>query len=156
MNAGDTFAARDTLRRVFSAGGSSADVIYGGVIKTGRDGRTYVKPAEMPHNAHRMFFCHQSSLTRTACLREFPFDIKYTMSADFKFFKIMWKHGRAFCRLDIPVSVFDTGGVSNTSRSKGLLQNIAIIKEIDTLIDRLRFLPRLYFVLLMLRMRRHA
>lgn len=156
MNAGDTFASHDTLRRVFSTDTSSPDIIYGGVMKAGHDGQPYVKPAEPPHNAHRMFFCHQSSLTRTACLREFPFDIKYTMSADFKFFKLMWKHGRTFRRLDFPIAVFDTSGVSNTRRSKGLRQNIAIIKETDTFIDRLRLLPRLYFVLLMLRMRRHA
>lgn len=152
MNAGDLFAAPDTLRRIFAVE-SRADVIYGDVIKAGSDGQPYVKRAEPPHNAHRMFFCHQSSLTRTACLRKFPFDIRYTMSADFKFFKTLWKQGCVFRQLDFPVSVFDVCGVSNTNRAKGLRQNIAIIRETDSLPWRIRLLPRLYFVLLMLRLR---
>lgn len=152
MNAGDEFAATDTLSRVFSCN-HDADIIYGDVVKTGRDGLPHVKPAEPAHNAHRMFFCHQSSLVRTECLRRQPFDTRYTMSADFKFFKQMWKEGRTFLRLDFPVALFDTGGVSNTRRADGIRQNVAIIKELDGPIDRLRLLPRLYFVLLMLRLK---
>lgn len=152
MNAGDEFAEPCTLSRVFACD-CDADVIYGDVVKTGRDNKLYVKPAELPHNAHRMFFCHQSSLVRTECLREHPFDTEYTMSADFKFFKQMWKRGKKFHYLGFPVALFDTGGVSNTRRGAGIRQNIEIIKELDGLWDRMRLLPRLYFVQFMLRLR---
>lgn len=147
MNAGDMFAAPDVLRRIFNEK-RRADVIYGDVVKGGR-----IKKAEQPHNSHRMFFCHQSSLVRTECLRCCPFDIKYTMSADFKFFKQMWKQGASFQYADFAISIFDTEGVSNTSRAKGIWQNVNIIRETDGLADRLRLLPRLYFVLFMLKVR---
>ncbi len=155
LNAGDTFASHDTAKAVLEAvGDKAADVVYGGVVKPKPNGGgDFVKPAESPHNGHRMYFCHQSAFIKTSCLRQFPYDTKYTMSADFKLFKLLWKHNKTFLKLDFPVSVFDTGGVSNTNRAEGLRQNIAIIRELDGPADRLRLLPRLYFVLLMLRLR---
>jgi len=145
MNAGDTFADCDTLAKAFQKP-TDADVLYGDVIKTDKNGKN-VKRAELPHNSHRMFFCHQSAFSRTTCLKEYPFDTSYTMSADFKLYKTLIKCGKTFQYLQFPVSVFDTNGISNVKRSKGLRQNINVIKETDGLIDKLRFLPRLYFVM---------
>ena len=132
MNAGDGFAADDVLQRVF-AEERAADVVYGDVVKRG-----VIKKAEAPHNGHRMFFCHQSALTRTTCLREYPFDIRHRMSADFKLFKQLFLAGKRFLQLDFPIADFDVTGVSNS---------------LDSLKDRLRLLPRLYFVYFMCRLR---
>ena len=147
MNAGDTFASDDTLRGVFGSP-QDADVIYGDVIKEG-----HVKKAEAPHNAHRMFFCHQSAFVRTSCLRAFPFDTTHRMSADFKQVKQLYLSGKTFKQLDFPVANFDTQGVSNTSRSMGLYDNIRVIRETDCLVDQIRLLPRLYFTYLLCKMR---
>lgn len=152
MNAGDTFANNDVLSRIFSKP-NQADVIYGNVIKTDKVGNRFEKKAEAPHNAHRMFFCHQCALTRTECLREYPYDTKYSMSADFKLYKTLWKRKKIFKQLPLPISIFDTNGVSNTSRAKGLKQNIAIIKELDNFVDKIKLLPRLYFVYYMAKLR---
>lgn len=147
MNAGDCFATDDVLRRVFSSP-VDADVIYGDVVK----GDRVCRPHEFK-NSHRMCFCHQSSITRRRCLSDNPFDIKYRMSADFKFFKLMGKLGKKFVYVPLAISRFDTSGISNTSRSKGLLENIRIVAETDGFIDRMRLLPRLYFVYLMCKLR---
>lgn len=147
MNAGDTFASADTLGRVFG-NPQEADVIYGDVIKGGT-----VKKAETPRNSHRMFFCHQSAFVRRSCLMEFPFDTKHRMSADFKQIKQLYLSGKKFLQLNFPVAVFDTQGVSNTSRSAGLYDNILVIRETDTPADQLRLLPRLYFTYLLCRLR---
>ncbi len=147
MNAGDTFAAADVLCRVFEQP-RDADVIYGDVVKDGR-----VKQAEPPHNAHRMYFCHQSALVRTACLRQHPFDIRHRFSADFKLMKQLWLAGCRFLQLPFPIACFDTGGVSNTQRSRGLWDNIQVIRETDTIQEQLRLLPKLWFVYLMCRLR---
>ena len=147
MNAGDGFAADDVLQRVF-AEERSADVIYGDVVKRG-----VIKKAEAPHNGHRMFFCHQSALTRTTCLREYPFDIRHRTSADFKLFKQLFLAGKRFLQLDFPIADFDVTGVSNSLRSAGLKDNIRVISEVDSLKERLRLLPRLYFVYFMCRLR---
>lgn len=147
MNAGDTFAGDDTLQRVFGSP-QDADVIYGDVIKG-----ELVKKAEAPRNAHRMFYCHQSAFVRTSCLREFPFDIKHRMSADFKQVKQLFLSGKRFRQLDFPVANFDTQGVSNKNRSAGLYDNIQVIRETDRLWEQVRLLPRLWITYLICRIR---
>ena len=147
MNAGDTFAGDDTLQRVFG-NPLDADVIYGDVIKG-----ELVKKAEAPRNAHRMFYCHQSAFVRTSCLREFPFDIRHRMSADFKQVKQLYLNGKRFRQLDFPVANFDTQGVSNKNRSAGLYDNIQVIRETDRLWEQVRLLPRLWITYLICRIR---
>ncbi len=147
MNAGDVFASDDTLSKVFSVE-RDADVIYGDVIKGDN-----IKKAEPPHNGHRMYFCHQSAFVRTSCLKEFPFDIQHRMSADFKQMKQLYLAGKTFMQLDFPIAVFDTSGVSNAQRSKGLYENIQVIREVDNWKERLRLLPRLLFTYWMCRLR---
>ena len=147
MNAGDTFAGDDTLQRVFG-NPLDADVIYGDVIKG-----ELVKEAEAPRNAHRMFYCHQSAFVRTRCLREFPFDIRHRMSADFKQVKQLYLSGKTFLQLDFPVANFDTQGVSNKNRSAGLYDNIQVIRETDSLWEQMKLLPRLYFTYLLCKIR---
>ena len=147
MNAGDTFAGDDTLQRVFG-NPLDADVIYGDVIKG-----ELVKKAEAPRNAHRMFYCHQSAFVRTSCLREFPFDIRHRMSADFKQVKQLFLSGKRFRQLDFPVANFDTQGVSNRNRSAGLYDNIQVIRETDRLWEQVRLLPRLWITYLICKIR---
>ena len=147
MNAGDTFAGDDTLQKVFGSP-QDADVIYGDVIKG-----ELVKKAEAPRNAHRMFYCHQSAFVRTSCLREFPFDIRHRMSADFKQVKQLFLSGKRFRQLDFPVANFDTQGVSNRNRSAGLYDNIQVIRETDRLWEQVRLLPRLWITYLICRIR---
>ena len=147
MNAGDTFASDDTLQRVFGSP-QNADVIYGDVIKG-----ELVKKAEAPRNAHRMFYCHQSAFVRTSCLREYPFDIRHKMSADFKQVKQLYLSGKRFRQLDFPVANFDTQGVSNRNRSAGLYDNIQVIRETDRLWEQVRLLPRLWITYLICRIR---
>ena len=175
MNAGDTFAAPDVLRRSLtpdpsrgegsvntpsnidkanqtplpSGGvGGGYSVLYGSVIKNGQ----IIEPHRFT-NPHRMPFCHQSSLTRTSCLRQQPFDISHRMSADLKFFKQLLLAGHQFQQVPFPIAVFDTTGVSNARRSAGLADNISVIREVDNWRDRLRLLPRLYFVYLLCRLK---
>ena len=100
-----------------------------------------------------MFFCHQSAFVKRESLSQYPFDTKYRLSADFKFFKTLIINGEEFKHVNIPVSIFDVTGVSNSSRSTGLKDNINVIKEVDNFSDRLRLLPRLYFTYIMCKIR---
>lgn len=75
-----------------------------------------------------------------------PFDEKYSLSADFKFFKLAYLKGFRFKQIDLPITIFDTSGASNQNRIKGLLENIRIIKEINHFASKIRLLPRVYFV----------
>ena len=157
LNAGDVFCSPSTLSDMaVCLQQTSASLVYGDIMKKDKQGQLLKKVAEVPHNAHRMFFCHQALFCKTSLLLCFPFDEKYRYSADFKFVKSMWLRGESFLQTDIPVAVFDTTGISNTSRAAGLKENIRVIKELDFFFDRLRLLPKLYFTLCWLRIRGKA
>lgn len=156
MNAGDTFATRDTVSRLNEAVADlpeDVDVVYGDVIRPGRNGEDVIKKAEDAHNSHRMFFCHQSALTRRDALLRHPFDISHRYSADFKFFKQILHEGRAFRRVDFPVARFDLGGISNRRRSEGLADNMRVIRETDGTVRGLGHLLRLFPTWLIARVR---
>lgn len=149
MNAGDVFASTDVLRRVFASGQADADVVYGDVVKNGE-----VKAAPQSYYPyHRMLFCHQCVFTRRECLLRNPFDIRHKLSADFKSFLVLYQQGARFRHVGIPVAVFDTGGVSNRQRSRGLRDNISVVCETIPLPQRLKFLVRLAVPYLMCRLR---
>lgn len=152
MNAGDLFASDDVLSRVFEKP-EQADIIYGHVEKKDKQGVWQVKKAEQPHNSHRMFFCHQSCFVRRELLQRYCFDERYRYSADFKLIKTLFLAGHTFVLKDVVVARFDTNGVSNTRRSEGLADNIKVVRDVDNMKERLRLLPRLYFVYLMCRWR---
>lgn len=147
MNAGDTFAMPNVLSRIFTVP-RYGDIIYGDVIRNG-----HVKIAEPPHNSHRMYFCHQSSLISRECLLRFPFDTNYSLSADFKQMKQLYLSKHQFVQLHFPIACYDTNGISNIHRSHGLKDNIRIVRETDKWIDKLRLLPRLFFVYYLCRLR---
>lgn len=148
MNAGDTFVNEIVLFRVFDTSCGNADVIYGNVMKGNS-----IKQAEHPHNAHRMYFCHQSTLVRRSLLLQYPFDTQHRMSADFKQMKTLYLKGYQFEQLYFPIARFDTSGISNTNRSKGLWDNITVVCEVDNIKDKFRLLPKLLFVYIMCRLR---
>lgn len=145
MNSGDTFVNADILNNVQSSFGSSQfDVVYGDVLKFDAEGTLQTKRSEPPKNSHRMYFCHQSVFVKTELLNKLPFDEKYKMSADFKFFKQAYNQGLIFYQLHFPTTIFDQTGISKQQRVKGLKENIEVIKECDKGLEKLRLLARIY------------
>ncbi len=147
MNAGDCFAGPSVVSQAVKEF-DGADVIYGDILKDGN-----IKKSLSPRNCHKMYYCHQAVFTRTSCLREFPFDISHRFSADFKQAKQLYLSGKTFKQTDIAIAIFDTTGISNTQRSKGLLDNIHVICEVDSLQEKIRLLPRLLFTYWLCKMR---
>lgn len=139
MNAGDCFAEPSTIRRAVREF-HDADVVYGDITKDGA-----LKKSLSPRNCHKMYYCHQAVFTRTCCLREYPFDVRHRFSADFKQAKQLFLTGKKFRQLNSTIAIFDTTGISNTQRSKGLLDNIKVINDVDNLTEKARLLPRLLF-----------
>lgn len=148
MNAGDTFVDEHVVSKMFAEAKEEADVVYGDIMKNGQ-----VKGSLSPRNCHKMFYCHQGVFTRTSCLREIPFDIKHRYSADFKQAKQLFLAGKCFQYINMPVANFDTNGVSNTQRSKGLWDNVKVVCEVDSFKDKCRFLPHLLFPWIMCKLR---
>lgn len=149
MNAGDTFAADDVLRRIFARRHDGAGIIYGDVVKDG--GVKKAPPEYRPY--HRMLFCHQSSLTRRQLLLDCPFDTAHRYSADLKFFLTQYYRHARFEYVGLPIADFDTTGVSNSHRSAALLDNMRVVCETMPLPLRLKSVARLMVPWLMCRMR---
>ncbi len=149
LNCGDVFVHNDVVKNVAESIASNRypDIIFGDIFKMKADGTFNLKVAKEPCNLHRMFFCHQASFSKKEKLVLFPFDVKHKMSADLKFFKMCYYNGCQFLHVNFPIVIYDTSGISNTSRNDGLKDNIAVVKEVDKGWDRLKFLFRLYFVL---------
>lgn len=140
MNAGDLFASDNVLQLVFGKKQQwEADIIYGDVVKNGE-----VKQAPANYYLyHRMIFCHQSVFVRRSCLLDIPFDTRHKLSADLKFFIEQYQRHVRFMHIGIPISIFDTSGVSNSQRSKGLYDNIRVVCETIPYPQRIRFVMRL-------------
>jgi putative colanic acid biosynthesis glycosyltransferase len=147
MNAGDCFSEPAAVSRAVSLFGD-ADVVYGDIRKDGK-----LKKSLSPRNCHKMYYCHQAVFTRTECLKTVPFDISHRFSADFKQAKQLFLSGRHFKQLHLVVADFDTSGISNTQRSKGLWDNIRVVYEVDSFSEKLRLLPRLLLTYWMCRLR---
>lgn len=154
MNAGDRFYSCDTVAELLGGRDFTGyGVVYGDVAKLVDEGELRVFKAGEACNSHRMFFCHQSAFYRRDNLLLMPFDIKHRMSADIHQVKRLWKSGVKFLHVDMPVAIFDTGGVSNVRRSKGLRDNISVVWELDGLKDKLRLLPHLLFPYIICKLR---
>jgi len=150
LNSGDIFPDNESITKVadeINRDNENPDIVYGDIFLEKGDGTLMEKPAKEPCNLHRMFFCHQSAFVKTDILRKYLFDERYKLSADFKFFKRCYYEGRKFKHLHFPVVIYDRSGISNVHREKGLLENIAVIREIDKGFDKFLFLLRLYFVI---------
>jgi len=166
LNAGDVFVNENVLENIskflennvndsssIERVGERYDVVYGDILKYDKSGKLFVKKSTPPGDKHKMYFCHQSVFCRTTICREIPFDEKYPMSADFKFFKLAFLKGFRFKQTDLPITIFDTTGISNKNRIEGLLENIKIIKETNNFASKIRLLPRLYFVVFFAKLR---
>ncbi len=142
LNAGDTFASDDVLSRLADAVEDGIDVIYGDVIRgQGPDG--IMKQASDTLKGHRLAFCHQSVMVRRELQLKFPFDISHKYSADFKFFKTLFKNGASFRHVNFPVARFDTSGISTRRRSAGIADNMKVIREVDGTVAGIPYLLHL-------------
>ena len=150
LNAGDVFVSNGIISRVADTIRNlpeQPDIVYGNILVRRKTEEFVERIAQTPRNCHRMYFCHQSSFVRLPLLRKYPFDEHYKLSSDLKFFKQCYKGNKKFMKLDFPIVIYDTLGLSNTNRERGLRENISVIKEMDSGLEKFKFLSKLYFVI---------
>ena len=151
MNSGDVFANNDVLQKVkIITSKDDHDILYGNIFIE-KKGHLILKEAAEPCNKQRMYFCHQSAFTKTSILKEMPFDIRFKMSSDLHFFKRCYYKHFKFKHIKQTIAIYDQTGISNTNRLAGLLDNVAVIKDIDKAPEKYKFLLKLYFVITRIR-----
>ncbi|MDR2148721.1 MAG: glycosyltransferase [Tannerella sp.] len=150
LNAGDVFVDSTIVGKVVETiqlQPEQPGIVYGNILIQKSPEEFMERQAQSPRNSHRMYFCHQSAFVRQSLVRQYPYDEHYKLSADLKFFKQCFYGNKRFVQFDFPVVIYDLSGLSNTERERGLRENIAVVKEMDSGWQKFGFLLRLYFVI---------
>lgn len=115
LNAGDTLADSLVLEDIFAGKDYEADVLYGdAVLRDRHRGREVFKafPAmALSEMAQGLPFCHQAAFARRSLLEKYPFETRFSISADYDQFLRAWMEGASFLHLPRVVAIFDCGGV---------------------------------------------
>lgn len=135
MNAGDSMASPDSVHHAMEvAKKSKIDVIYGSTNVIKDFGTVTLKPVPIEQLKRKMTFCHQSSFIKASLLREHPYDLSYSISADYEFFHWCYVNGKHFQQTHYTLSNFESeNGKSSQNRLKMLREAARICGEDKTL-----------------------
>ena len=115
LNAGDILADPRVLADILEGREYDGDVLYGDAVLRDRYwGRELFKPfpaMELTEMERGLPFCHQAAFARRELLQKYPFDIRFSISADYDQFLRAWMDGARFGHIPRVVAIFDCGGV---------------------------------------------
>lgn len=129
MNCGDSFYDNSVIKTIFS-NKISSDVIYGNTCLLLKQGNYIVGPKELTIMKRQLPFYHQSSFVKTNLMKEFLFDTKYKICADYNFFFHLWKKNYTFNYQNIIISNYNLliYSLSNNSHFKAYCEKQLIIE----------------------------
>ena len=119
MNSGDTFHDKNVLQKVLPnlTGGD----FYVGHSILNEDGATTLRRTPQKMTAKFLLetsIMHQSTFIRTALLKDKPYNENHKIVSDWEYFFYEWIfNNKQYIPLDIIVSVFYLGGISNNQKS---------------------------------------
>lgn len=129
MNAGDLFADETVLEKVKNSGClETADVVYGDCIRKQEDLYMYKKADILEKMRTVMPFRHQSAFVCRTCFTDNQYDEKYRISSDFKLFLQLYRKGKRFIYIPMPISLCDMTGISADWERK-IQEKIQILEE---------------------------
>ena len=113
MNSGDVFADSDSVKKMAAYLDGGNEIVYGNVIRCKLAGeeleRYHGKKIELRLLLQGKMMCHQSVFVRTDIMREYGFDLDYSITADYDFIARTLHDGRKFRYVnDITVSKVDS------------------------------------------------
>lgn len=137
INAGDLLANANVLTSVVkSLSGKEADVIYGNHYVLYEKLFTPVKPQDIDSMPQTMPFSHQATFTKRELLLKNPYDIIYSLCADYDLYLKLYLAKAKFVYVDCFIAYFAAGGacqanirktrnqVFSIRRSQGVINNI--------------------------------
>jgi GT2 family glycosyltransferase len=151
MNAGDTFASDDALRRMFACVPKGVEVVYGHHIYKREDGSEELhRAAEFESTWRRLksgdlWFDwlagipgHQATAIRRELLSRLRFDTRYHIAADHELLFRARAEGASFFNCDEVVAIYAAGGFSAQQYSQCRTQWAAIARSFgpETAVDR--------------------
>lgn len=168
MNAGDEFAAPDTLAMIKTALEKEKcppDFIYGDALESGENEKNapLYKSARSHNRPERgLFTHHQAMYYRRGRIKGLRYDLSCPIAADYKFTVQFLAGCENILYLNMPLCLYESGGISQTQAEKGRKEQYRIKKELrlapsyicmliyirQSLTQTLRGLsPRLYWAL---------
>ena len=152
LNAGDRFAAPDSLARLAAHADGNPGVIYGQTQLVDASGnvvgmRHLTSPAELTADSfkHGMLVCHQAFVARHDIVPEY--DLQYRFSADYDWcVRVLKASERNAYVGDEPIISFLTDGLTDKYHKKSLLERYRIMCHhygtLPTLARHVGFIPR--------------
>lgn len=116
MNVGDAFFSRDAIRDFFSVADTTPpnDILYGDTILVYPFGRYY---KDCHPNKKKVYWCHQSMFIRTSIMKQYKYDLKYKVRADYDFICKVTSHGSKMSYYPCAVACYKNyDGLSTTNR----------------------------------------
>lgn len=130
MNAGDYFYDKKVLELFNKVATTETDIVYGdATIKYDNANFRKKQIGEFKSFFKGIPFCHQSVFTKAKLMKEYKFDLKYWIAADFDFFYKMYKlKNIVFKFIPIMVSVYDANGIS-AQNVNAIIENKVIVNS---------------------------
>lgn len=132
MNAGDSFFNNDVLQHVYDSR-LCPDVIEGHVVRT--DSKTRHKDVYEDLYVHLFSdtLSHQGTFIRRELLISHPYDEKYKIVSDWKFWiETLILEERSYAFLDLDIAYYDISGISSTYPQKIAKEREEVIQELFT------------------------
>lgn len=118
MNSGDCFADNHIVRHVYESMRTEIpDIIYGDSLELLESGTVvYKRGRSMRWIAIGMNTHHQSILYRLEVIRQhhIHYNLEYRLAGDYEFTLLCYRASRCTARLQTPISIFQSGGMSQT------------------------------------------
>ena len=131
MNCGDRFAS-NTAFSFFQKGALDADIVYGDAIIQYPGFESPWPILNLKDMWKRAAFCHQACFTRTEVMKEFKFDLSYSVSADFDFLYRAWRLNLRFRYVHELICYYDfREGASITNQFRSLRERKAAVLKHD-------------------------
>lgn len=131
LNSGDCLAGNDVIGKVLH-NGLDADIVYGDSynILNGEIVKKETFDDKLSfYFLKRFSLQHQSSFIRRSLLIDRPYDEKYRIVSDKKFFLEMALYGKTFRHIPIIVSLYDISGISSINMSQVMEEENRLMKE---------------------------
>lgn len=116
MNAGDCFYKKTVLSNLFDKNNFlDFDVLYGLLVHSFSFGKFLIEPLELSEIQKQMVFGHPASFVSSKILKEYKFNCKYRIVADYELFYRLFQDNKKFKYIPVIIADFEAeNGVSST------------------------------------------
>lgn len=126
MNAGDTFASKNTLEELKEyLLADNLDFIYGDTFVRYKEYKDSLILVKANKNPERFSFYHQSVLIKGEILKKERFK-KELLAAEYELYHRLFYKGYSFCYINLPISIYESGGVSDKNQMKHFFESFRI------------------------------